>query len=102
VEYALQIQIQNALHALTSQLAIRHCMYQQANQQMQTTVDGYASLSVMNAPRWVYFLFDCWLSAQKLMFTSSGWINVGKVAALFFSSPIITVHCSPADPECTI
>ena len=74
VEYALQTQTQSAWHALTSKKAIKHYIYQLANQQMQTTVSGYASLSVMNAVRCVCCLFEFCLSAPQtkyLLFASS-------------------------------
>ena len=52
--YVLQNQIQNVCHVPTRPEATKHCIFQQDNQLMQTTVNGFANLFVIHAKR-----FDC-------------------------------------------
>jgi hypothetical protein len=47
----LPVQIPSVCHAPTSPWATRHCMYLLGNQQMKTSVTGFASLSVAHAMR---------------------------------------------------
>jgi hypothetical protein len=59
----LPVQIPSVCHAPTSQAATIPCMYQQANQQMQTIASGSVNLFATNAVRWLFVavLLSCLL-----------------------------------------